>query len=122
MTATPPIGLAAHEALLKRELSLLNLPAKPWLTPRAEVFDVAIVGGGVSGLSAAAALKFLGVTNIVVLDRAPAGREGPWITYARMRTLRTERDVAGPALCVPALTPRASFEAQFPAQACAAIA
>jgi hypothetical protein len=28
------------------------------------------------------------VTNILVLDRAPKGFEGPWLTYARMRTLR----------------------------------
>src|SRR5947207_13198330 len=99
-----PIGLDAHEALLKRELALLNLPARPWLTQRAGVFDVAIVGGGVSGLCAAAALKFLGITNIIVLDRAPAGREGPWMTYARMRTLRSGRDIAGTARSVSAMT------------------
>lgn len=117
MSTAPPIGLAAHEAALRRELSLLNLPAKPWLTPRAGVFDVAILGGGVSGLCAAAALKLLGISNIIVLDRAPAGREGPWVTYARMRTLRTDKDVSGPALNVPALTPRAWFEAQYGAEA-----
>ncbi len=116
-----PIGLAAHETALARELSLLNLPAKSWLTPRAGVYDVAIVGGGVSGLSAAAALAFLGVDNIIVLDRAPAGREGPWITYARMRTLRTQKEITGPALGVPALTPRAWFEAQDGAEAWTAL-
>jgi cation diffusion facilitator CzcD-associated flavoprotein CzcO len=117
MTAAPPIGLAAHEAQLGRELSLLNLPAKPWLTPREGIFDVAILGGGVSGLCAAAALKLLGVSNVIVLDRASAGREGPWVTTARMRTLRTDKEVSGPALGVPALTPRAWFEAQYGAEA-----
>lgn len=121
MSAAAPIGLAAHEVILARELSLLNLPAKSWLTPREGVLDVAIIGGGVSGLCAAAALKFLGVGNIAVLDRAPAGREGPWMTYARMRTLRTPKDVSGPALGVPALTQRAWFEAQYGADAWSAL-
>jgi cation diffusion facilitator CzcD-associated flavoprotein CzcO len=34
-----------------------------------------------------------------------------------MRTLRTEKNVSGPALGVPALTPRAWFEAQYGAEA-----
>src|SRR5215470_1690786 len=117
MSATAPVGLAALEAELRRELLLLNLPAKSWLTPRPGVCDVAIVGGGLSGLCTAAALKFLGIDNIVVLDRAPAGREGPWITYARMRTLRTQKNITGPALGIPALTPRAWFEAQYGSEA-----
>ena len=95
-------------------MRLLNLPPKAWMKPPAAgVHDVIIVGGGVSGLSAAAALRFLGISHILVLDRAPAGREGPWVTFARMRTLRTAKDVTGPALGVPSLTPRAWFEAQY---------
>jgi cation diffusion facilitator CzcD-associated flavoprotein CzcO len=114
----PPIGLAAHEAALARDLRLLNLPPKPRVHPRlaadgAPVTDVVIVGGGLCGLCAAAAVKFLGISNLLVLDRAPAGREGPWVTFARMRTLRTEKNIAGPALGIPALTPRAWFEAQY---------
>jgi hypothetical protein len=34
------------------------------------------------------------VTNILVLDRAPKGFEGPWLTYARMRTLRSPKDLS----------------------------
>ena len=42
----------------------------------------------------AAMLKRFGVDNQIVLDRAKAGAEGPWVTYARMRTLRSpERSV-----------------------------
>jgi hypothetical protein len=40
MSRPPPIGLTAHEAELARQLSLLNLPAKSWLTPRPGVLDV----------------------------------------------------------------------------------
>ncbi|WP_431285215.1 NAD(P)-binding domain-containing protein [Humitalea sp. 24SJ18S-53] len=114
-------GLAALEAELAHQLDLLNLPAKAWLTPKPGVVDVAIIGGGLSGLCAAAALRFIGLGNIVLLDRAPAGREGPWVTYARMRTLRTAKEITGPALGVPALTPRAWFEAQFGARAWTAL-
>jgi cation diffusion facilitator CzcD-associated flavoprotein CzcO len=114
---TPPaedaIGLAALEARLRYELALLNLPPKAWV-PAGEdgVFDVLVVGGGLNGLTAAAALKFLGITRVVILDRAAPGTEGPWVTTARMRTLRTAKEVAGPALGIPSLTFRAWFEAQ----------
>ena len=111
------MSLAALENRLREELALLNLPAKSWLTPRTGVRDVVIIGAGVSGLCAAAALKFLGVADIEVLDRAPAGLEGPWLTSARMNTLRTPKEATGPALGVPSLTPRAWYEAQFGAQA-----
>ncbi|WP_439598999.1 NAD(P)-binding domain-containing protein [Falsiroseomonas sp.] len=113
-----PIGLAALEAQLARDLALLNLPPKPWVPePPPGVLDVVVLGAGLSGLCAAAALRFLGIDRLLVLDRAPAGQEGPWVTTARMRTLRTAKEVAGPALGVPSLTFRAWFEAQFGAAA-----
>ena len=66
------------------------------------VYDVVIVGAGQCGLTAAYALIKERVTNILVLDRMPRGREGPWITYSRMWTLRSpktrERPGAGDAL------------------------
>ncbi len=116
------IGLPALEARLAQEMRLLNLPPKPWMKPAAPgVRDVAIVGAGLSGLCAAAALRFLGVDDVVLLDRAPAGQEGPWVTFARMRTLRTAKDVTGPALGLPSLTPRAWYEAQHGEAAWAAL-
>jgi cation diffusion facilitator CzcD-associated flavoprotein CzcO len=48
-----------------------------------------------------------------VLDRAPAGREGPWVSFARMRTLRSPKELTGPAMGMPALTFRAFYEAQY---------
>ena len=57
------------------------------------------------------------VTNILVLDRNQAGREGPWVTFARMITLRTPKMVTGLDFGMPALTPRAWYEAQWGAEA-----
>jgi cation diffusion facilitator CzcD-associated flavoprotein CzcO len=109
-------GLDALERRLRRELTLLEMPAKPWVPARSveghAVADVVVIGGGMSGLTAAAALRLLGIERVVIVDRAPEGREGPWVTYARMRTLRSPKDQAGPALDIPSLTFRAWFEAQ----------
>lgn len=123
--STPPIaaplGLAALEARLRQDLAWLEMPAKPWVPPRRQdgkdVTDVVIIGAGMCGLAVAAALRLLGIANIRVLDRAPAGQEGPWVTFARMETLRSPKTLAGPALDLPALTFRAWFEHQHGAAA-----
>ena len=111
-----PIGLAALEARLRQDLEWLDQPAKPWVPERRvdgqAVLDAVIVGAGMCGLAAGAALQLLGIRNIVLLDRAAAGQEGPWATFARMETLRSPKTLVGPALGLPALTPRAWYEAQ----------
>ena len=110
-------GLAALEARLRHDLVLLELPGKTWVPPMVAdgmpVHNVAILGGGMCGLAAAAALRLLGIDAVQVLDRSPAGQEGPWVTFARMQTLRSPKTLAGPALGLPSLTFRAWFEAQF---------
>ncbi len=114
-------GLQALEALLARELALLERPAKPWVPRRqldgVEVLDVAVIGAGLCGLTAIAALSFAGIDNVRTFDKASSGLEGPWVTSARMETLRTRKELAGPALGIPSLTFRAWFEAQFGARA-----
>jgi cation diffusion facilitator CzcD-associated flavoprotein CzcO len=114
-------GLAVLGDRLARDLSLLELPTKSWVAPRFEdgerVRDVVVVGGGMCGLAATAQLRLLGVDNVVCYDRAPKGREGPWVTTARMRTLRSPKSLTGPALKLPSLTFRAWYEAQFGADA-----
>ena len=109
-------GLEALEARLADELSFLQLPAPRWTPVREHdgepVLDVAIVGAGMTGLALAAALVQRGV-SVVAFDEAPAGLEGPWATTARMETLRSPKQLAGPALGIPSLTFRAWFEAQF---------
>jgi FAD-dependent urate hydroxylase len=114
-----PRSLAELEARLARDLALLVVPpAKQWLEPRAHkkwgaLLDVAVVGAGMAGLAAAFALRRLGVRNLRLFDRATSGSEGPWVTYARMQTLRSPPELSGPALGLANLTFRAWFEAQF---------
>ncbi len=72
-----------------------------------------IIGAGMAGLVASGMLKRLGVDNHVLYDRAPAGREGPWVTYARMETLRSPKQLTGPAMGLPALTFQAYYQARF---------
>jgi FAD-dependent urate hydroxylase len=112
-------SLAGLEATVRRDLELLTLPpAKDWLESRlhpqyGQVADVAIIGAGMAGLSAALALKCLAVRSLRVFDRALEGFEGPWATTARMETLRSPPELSGPSFQFANLTFRAWFEAQF---------
>lgn len=110
------IGLQALEARLHEDLLRLGLPPRSWVPPcergGVPVLPVAIIGAGMAGLTLAAALGHLGI-EAVVFDRAPEGLEGPWLTTARMETLRSPKELTGPALGLPALTFRAWYEAQF---------
>lgn len=109
--------LPALEARLREDLEWLKLPSRPWVKPHRwggrHVYNVVVVGAGMCGLTATARLNHAGLDNVLTLDRAPAGFEGPWATYARMRTLRSPKDLTGPALGLPALTYRAWHEARF---------
>jgi cation diffusion facilitator CzcD-associated flavoprotein CzcO len=110
-------GLARHEWQVERDLELLGFPAAPWparvAADGSPVADVVVVGAGMNGIAAAAALTWKGVRNIRILERSPAGREGPWLGFARMDTLRSPKTLPGPALGVPSLTFRAWYEAAF---------
>ncbi len=117
-SAGPPAceGLATLQARFVHDLTCLQLPAPRW-TPALQyqgkdVADVAIIGAGMAGLALAAALQLRGM-SVVVFDEAPAGLEGPWATTARMETLRSPKQLPGPALGLASLTFRAWFEAQF---------
>ena len=106
-------GLPALEARLKEDLEFLCYPGKDWVPPRDGVSDVVIIGGGMCGTLAWFALSTGGMKNVRVLDRARKGREGPWLGYARMETLRSPKTLTGPAFGHGALTFQAWFRAQF---------
>jgi cation diffusion facilitator CzcD-associated flavoprotein CzcO len=116
--AADTAGLDALAARVASDLDRIAHPRMPWLQPRPgpdgqPAFDVVVVGGGQSGLAIAFGLMRAQVRNIVVLDRAARGLEGPWLTYARMHTLRSPKDFTGPDLDVPSLTYQSWHEARF---------
>jgi cation diffusion facilitator CzcD-associated flavoprotein CzcO len=113
----PLASLPELESAVRRDLDLIAHPRKPWLRPRTvggtQALDVLIVGAGQCGLAVGFGLLRDKVENILLVDRAPCGQEGPWITYARMPTLRSTKDQTGPDLNVPSLTYQAWHEAQW---------
>ncbi len=103
-----PRSLSELEADVARDLALIAHPRLEWLQPKtsggAPVLDVLVVGAGQCGVVTGFALLRENVRNILVIDRAEAGREGPWTTYARMPNLRSWKDQSGPDLGIPSLS------------------
>lgn len=118
---TEPIDvtrLTALEERVQQDLDLIGHPRMSWLTPRDApngdtALDVLIVGAGQSGLATAFGLLRSKVDNILIVDKASSGREGPWLTYARMPTLRSPKDYTGPDLDIPSLTYEAWHRAKY---------
>ena len=106
-------GLDALEARLEEDLRFLCYPGKDWVPRREGVTDVTIIGAGMCGMLAWFALRMGGVLNTRILDRSPEGFEGPWLTYARMETLRSPKELTGPCYRQGPLTFQAWFRAQF---------
>jgi cation diffusion facilitator CzcD-associated flavoprotein CzcO len=114
----PGGGLARLEAEVRRDLFRIAHPYRPWLTPRTgpdgrPALDVLVAGAGQSGVAVGFALLRSKVDNILLVDRADEGMEGPWRTYARMPTLRSPKDFTGPDLDIPSLTYEAWHEARY---------
>ncbi len=110
--------LDALAARVRDDLRRIDHPRLPWMTPRtgpdgAPALDVLIIGGGQSGIAIAHALMRAHVENILVVDKAPRGLEGPWMTYARMHTLRSPKDYTGPDLDLPSLAYQSWHEAVY---------
>ncbi len=113
--AAPGSRLAGLEAQVRRDLDYLCLPPANWVPQRTSngesIHDVVIIGGGMCGLLAFFALRNGGIRNVRIVDRNPAGLEGPWVTYARMETLRSPKQLVGPAYGFGSLTFRAWYTA-----------
>jgi cation diffusion facilitator CzcD-associated flavoprotein CzcO len=104
-------------AAARREWEMLSYPAAPWVdavtAPDGTMaLDCAVIGAGQFGLATTAALRRERIERVLCLDAAPEGREGPWVTFARMEMLRTPKHLTGPDLGLPSLTFRAWWEAQ----------
>ena len=111
-------ALIALEAQVRADLAKTAHPDAPWLRPTPgpdakPALDVLVVGAGQSGVAIAFGLMRSQVTNILVLDRAEQGQEGPWLSYARMHTLRSPKHYTGPDLDIPSLTYQSWHEARF---------
>ena len=111
-------ALNALEAEVRDDLAKTSHPSAPWLEPKVgpdgqPALDVLIVGGGQSGLATAFGLMRSQVTNVLIIDKAKEGEEGPWLSYARMPTLRSPKDFTGPDLDIPSLTYQSWHEARF---------
>ena len=108
----------ALEGQIRSDLEKTAHPSSPWLEPTPDpdggmALDVLIVGAGQSGLAIGFSLMRSRVTNILLLDKADEGREGPWRSYARMPTLRSPKEFTGPDLDIPSLTYQSWHEAKF---------
>ncbi len=113
----PPGGLDALRRRVRHDLDTLAYPAADWVRPapaagHGETLDCAIIGAGQYGLTLAHGLIRERITNVAAFDTAPAGREGPWVTFARMTVMRTPKHLTGPDLGIPSLSFRVWWEAQ----------
>ncbi|MGJ8624450.1 MAG: NAD(P)-binding domain-containing protein [Yoonia sp.] len=99
-------------------LARLNLPRPAWVptTPKHQpdtLLDVLVIGAGQFGTGATAALKLAGIESILMIDQAEEGREGPWLTSARMPTLRSPKTLSGLSFGIPSLTFQSWFRAAY---------
>jgi FAD-dependent urate hydroxylase len=111
-------ALTTLEAQVRGDLARTAHPNSAWLQPKpgpdgAPALDVLIIGAGQSGIAIGFGLMRSQVTNILVMDKAEEGWEGPWLTYARMPTLRSPKNYTGPDLDIPSLTYQSWHEARF---------
>ncbi|MCR9215180.1 MAG: NAD(P)/FAD-dependent oxidoreductase [Proteobacteria bacterium] len=111
-------GLLDLEDNIRCDFEYLNFPPDNWVKPKllengSPVTDVTIVGGGMCGMAASFGLKREGIRNIRIFDRQPESFEGPWLTTARMKTLRSPKHLTGPNMGLPNLTFQAWYRAQW---------
>ena len=113
---------AELEARVQADLLAIEHPPRGWLQRQQAaggrpVHDVVVVGAGLSGLTTVFGLQRQSVSDVLLIDQAEAGDEGPWLSTARMDTLRSPKTLTGPDLGIASLTFRAWYEAQHGAAA-----
>jgi len=117
MTITDP-DIGASEAL-----RLLGPDPDNWIPDRPGIdHNVTIVGGSGTGSTFAFALRRAGIGRVTVIDAAAdEAHAGVWLNRARMRKLRTPKNLPGHELGIPALSFQAWYEARHGVEAYAAI-
>lgn len=85
-----------------------------WVPPREGIdHNVVIVGGGQTGSAFAFALRRAGIGKVSIIDAAPSEQgAGVWLNSARMRNLRTPKNLSGPEIGIQGLGFQAWFEAR----------
>jgi len=115
-------GLEELVAQSMRDRAFLDFPARPWVVPHhtsdgRPVLNVLVVGAGQAGIAILAGLKRDYVTDILAIDAAPRDEEGPWRDIARMRVLRTPKQLPGAEAGLPSLSFQSWYETQYGAGA-----
>lgn len=83
-------------AALYADLEIVSYPGRTWDYSReANILEVAILGAGQVGKSAAFGLRQQGISRVRIFDRRPAGHEGVWRKFARNALLRSPKKVTG---------------------------
>ncbi len=111
-------GLYDLEENIRRDFEYLNYFPDNWVKAKQTsegnpVTDVTIIGGGMCGMAVAFGLKREGIRNFRIFDRQAENLEGPWLTTARMKTLRSPKHLTGPNMGLPNLTFQAWYRAQW---------
>lgn len=98
----PPLLPDAQERLhrlsenLYADLEVTRYPGRTWDYSRdPDILEVAILGAGHGGKSAAFGLQRHGIERVRIFDRRAAGKEGVWRAFARNATLRSPKKITG---------------------------
>ncbi|MGB7248597.1 MAG: NAD(P)-binding domain-containing protein [Phormidesmis sp.] len=98
----PPLLPDAEERLhrlaeaLYADLDVVSYPGRRWNYSRnPDILEVAILGAGHGGKSAAFGLRQRGISRVRIFDRRAPGQEGIWRSFARNATLRSPKKITG---------------------------
>jgi len=105
-------------AQVQADFYTLRHPDKLWVPPQSgpqgeHVYDVIVAGAGQAGLAIGGYFLREGVDNILLIDKAPQGREGVWFDFARMPLIRSPKLYPGPDQGMPNLAYEAWHRARY---------
>ena len=72
-TLVADTSVAELESRVRRDLNLSSYPDQPWVPERPGILNVAIVGGGQSGLATAFGLAQEKIGHVRIFDRSESG-------------------------------------------------